>query len=51
MSKIIISLCAFVMLAITPSVHADPIVISSGSSYSRGLSAGLPILLQGKTFL
>jgi len=39
MSKLIICFCAFVMLVITPSVHADPIVINSGSvSIIAGLS-------------
>jgi hypothetical protein len=31
MSKIVIGLCAFVMFVITPSVYADPILITSGS--------------------
>ena len=31
MSKLIIGFCAFVMLVTTPSVHADPTVITSGS--------------------
>ena len=31
MSKILIGLCTFVLLVITPSVKADPIVITSGS--------------------
>jgi hypothetical protein len=31
MSKVAIGLCAFVMLVITPSVYADPLVITSGS--------------------
>lgn len=31
MSKLIVGFCAFVMLVITPSVYADPIVINSGS--------------------
>jgi hypothetical protein len=30
MSKIVIGLCALLMLVITPAVHADPIVITSG---------------------
>ena len=31
MSKILLGLCAFVLLVITPSVKADTIVITSGS--------------------
>jgi len=31
MSKLVIGLCAFVMLVITPSVYADPLIITSGS--------------------
>jgi hypothetical protein len=38
MSRVIIGLCAFVMLVITPSVQADPIVITSGSLTVTGLS-------------
>ena len=31
MSKILIVLCAFLMLTFTPSVNADPLVVTSGS--------------------
>lgn len=31
MSKVLISLCAFLMLVIAPSVKADPIVVTAGS--------------------
>ena len=31
MSKIIIGICTFLMLFITPSVQADPVVITGGS--------------------
>lgn len=31
MSKVLIGLCAFLMLAFTPSVKADPLVVTSGS--------------------
>jgi hypothetical protein len=37
MSKIVISLCAFMMLVVTPSVHADPVVITSGSLTVNGI--------------
>jgi hypothetical protein len=50
MSKIIISLCAFVMLAITPSVRADPIVITSGSISLPGAFGGTFYSLTGQNF-
>jgi len=31
MSKILLVLCAFLMLTLTPSVKADPLVVTSGS--------------------
>ena len=50
MSKIIIGLCAFMMLAITPSVHADPIVITSGSVSLVGAFSGTTYSLNGQNF-
>ena len=47
MSKLIIGFCALVMLFITPSVHADPLVINSGS-VSVGNSSGFT--LSGQNF-
>lgn len=49
MSKLIIGFCAFVMMVITPSVHADPIVINSGSV---SIIAGVPATytLSGQNF-
>ena len=50
MSKIIIGLCAFMMLAITPSVHADPIVITSGSVSLVGAFGVTTYSLNGQNF-
>jgi hypothetical protein len=50
MSKIIIGLCAFVMLAMTPSVRADPIVITSGSVSLVGAFFGTTYSLNGQNF-
>jgi len=49
MSKIVIGLCAFVMLVVTPSVYADPIVITSGS-LSVNSSAVATYTLNGQNF-
>lgn len=49
MSKFMIGLCAFVMLAATPSVFADPIVITSGS-LSVNSSAVATYTLNGQNF-
>ena len=40
MSKTLIVLCAFLMLTLTPSVKADPIVVTSGSLSVTGISGG-----------
>jgi len=50
MSKIIISLCAFVMLAIAPSVRADTIVITSGTVTLQGAFGGTFYSLAGQNF-
>src|SRR5829696_7168185 len=50
MSKIIISLCAFVLLAVTPSVRADPIVITGGSITLQGAFGGTFYSLTGLNF-
>jgi hypothetical protein len=50
MSKIVIGLCAFMTLAITPSVHADPIVITSGSVSLVGAFFGTTYSLNGQNF-
>jgi hypothetical protein len=51
MSKIIISLCAFVILAVTPSVRADTVVITSGSVTLQGAFGGISYSLAGQNFL
>lgn len=50
MSKLVIALCAFVMLVITPSVQADPIVITSGSLTIIGLSGAPTYSMSGENF-
>jgi len=50
MSKIVLGLCAFVMLVITPSVQADPIVITSGSLTVTGLSGSPHYSISGQNF-
>jgi hypothetical protein len=50
MSKIIISLCAFVILAITPSVHADTVVITSGTITLSGAFGGVSYAISGQNF-
>jgi len=49
MSKIVIGMLAFVMLVITPSVYADPVVITSGSAEINGV-ARLSYNLVGENF-
>jgi hypothetical protein len=49
MSKIFIGIVAFVMLVITPSVHADPVVITGGSASING-AARLSYSLIGDNF-
>lgn len=50
MSKIIIGLCAFMFLTITPSVRADPIVITSGSVSLVGAFGPTVYSLTGQNF-
>lgn len=50
MSKILIVLCAFLMLTLTPSVKADPIVVTSGLLSVTGLSGGPHYSLIGENF-
>lgn len=50
MSKILISLSALLMLVIAPSVHADPIVITSGFISVTGLGGGPTYSLSGQNF-
>ena len=50
MSKMIMGLCAFVMLVITPSVHADPVVITSGSLTVVGIFGSPSYSISGDNF-
>ena len=50
MSRIIIGLCAFFMLVVTPSVKADPIVITSGSLTVTGISGSPTYSISGANF-
>lgn len=50
MSKIIVTFCAFVILAITPSVRADTVVITSGSVTLQGAFGGTSYSLAGQNF-
>ena len=50
MSKLLIVLCAFLMLTLTPSVKADPIVVTSGSLSVTGISGGPHYSLFGENF-
>ena len=49
MSKVVIGLCALVMLMITPSVQADPLVITSGTA-SISSTARISYNLIGQNF-
>jgi hypothetical protein len=50
MKKLIIGLCTFVMLVITPAVHADPITITSGSLTVIGIVGSPTYTLTGENF-
>jgi|SRR5688572_19360066 len=50
MSKILIVLCAFLMLTLTPSVKADPLVVTSGSLSITGTFDGPSYSLFGENF-
>lgn len=50
MSKILIVFCAFLMVTLTPSVRADPIVVTSGSLTVTGISGGPQFGLFGENF-
>ena len=50
MSKIIMGACAIMILAITPSVHADPIEITDGSVSLVGAFFGTTYSLNGQNF-
>ena len=50
MSKILLVLCAFLTLTVTPSVKADPIVVTSGSLSVTGITGGPRFSLFGENF-
>ena len=50
MSKVLISLCAFLMLVIAPSVKADPIAVTSGSLTVPGLLRAPQYTFAGQNF-
>ncbi|HEX5890690.1 MAG TPA: PEP-CTERM sorting domain-containing protein [Pyrinomonadaceae bacterium] len=50
MSKVLIGLCALLMLMITPSVKADPLVVTSGSLTVPGLLRAPQYSLGGQNF-
>ncbi len=50
MSRILIVLCAFLMLTLAPSVKADPIVITGGSLSVTGIFGGPHFGLSGENF-
>ena len=52
MPRIVLALCAFLMLALTPSVEADPLVVTSGSFTSTGIinSAQQQFTISGDNF-
>jgi hypothetical protein len=51
MSKILIGLCIFVMLVVTPSVKADPVVITGGSLTVVGIIGRPSYTIVGQNFL
>ncbi|HEY0728388.1 MAG TPA: PEP-CTERM sorting domain-containing protein [Pyrinomonadaceae bacterium] len=50
MSKVLISLCAFLMLVIAPSVKADPIAVTSGSLTVPGFLRAPQYSFAGQNF-
>lgn len=50
MSKIVLAFCALVMLTITPSVKADPVVLESGQLFVNGISASPFYTIIGPNF-
>ena len=50
MPRIVVVLCAFLLLTLTPSVKADPIVITGGSLSVTGISGGPHYGLSGENF-
>jgi len=50
MPRIVIGLCALLMLTLAPSVKADPIVVTSGSLSVTGIFGGPSFTLFGENF-
>ena len=50
MSKILVVLCAVLMLTLAPSVKADPLVVTSGSLTVTGIMGGPSFNLSGDNF-
>lgn len=50
MSKVLVILCAFLMLAIAPSVKADPLVVTGGSLTVPGLLRAPQYTFTGQNF-
>jgi hypothetical protein len=50
MSKILLVLCAFLMLTLAPSVKADPLVVTSGSLSIEGIFDGPSFSVSGENF-
>ncbi|HKN85209.1 MAG TPA: hypothetical protein VJW17_17315 [Pyrinomonadaceae bacterium] len=50
MSKILIGLCAFVILTIPPAVHADTVIITNGTYGTAGIFGGASYTFAGSGF-
>ena len=50
MRKLVIGLCALVMFIITPSVNADPLVITGGQFFIDGVGVSLHYIILGENF-
>lgn len=50
MPRLVIALCALVMLTITPSVQADPVVITGGQLFVVGISGSPGYIINGLNF-
>lgn len=50
MPRIVIGLCALVMFIITPSVQADPVVITGGQLFVTGISGSPSYVISGLNF-
>jgi hypothetical protein len=50
MSKILVGVCAFVMLTLAPSVRADTVIITSGSFSTSGIFGGAFYTFTGSGF-